>query len=283
MNFRRGASVDETQLNNFRNLLPSGASAGPARIYLTGSAPFDQAFTQLTIQDTEHAEFFALPLALLVLLVVFGTLVAATMPILLALVAIPVTMAIIYGIGLHFSMSVFVLNVTSIIGLGISIDYSLFMIRRFRDELASGRSSRDAVAWTTATSGASLLFSGLIVMIGFCGLLLLHSDMMTSLGIGGAVVVATSVLAALTLLPSLLGVLGNHINSLRLPWLSRLTMQHPAAVTEIGAGAQGGTTKLLAALGAGGDETPGSDHPAGDSPAYRHGLAHFLPVSGLKQ
>ncbi len=224
VNFNQGSGTVRDQLDNFRALLPSGAVAGPAKAYLTGDAPLDQAFTQITQQDAEHAELFALPIALLVLMVVFGTLIAAAMPILLAIVAIPVTMAVVYAIGQHTSMSVFVLNITSIIGLGISIDYSLFMVRRFRDELAGGRSVQDAIGWTVATAGESILFSGLIVMIGFCGLLLIGIELMTSLGIGGAVVVATSVLAALTLLPALLGVLGYRINALRIPFLSRLTM-----------------------------------------------------------
>jgi putative drug exporter of the RND superfamily len=239
VNFRVGPGTVENQLSDFRRLLPGQSAANPARASLTGEAPFDEAFTQLTLQETERAELFALPLALLVLVLVFGTLVAAAMPILLALVAIPVTLAIIYGIGLHLSMSDFVLNITSIIGLGIAIDYSLFMIRRFRDELAGGRSMDEAVAWTIATSGISLLFSGLIVMIGFCGLLLIGSPIMSSLGIGGAVVVATALLAALTLLPALLGVLDDHINSLRLRWLSRLARREQASAAKAGAGSQG--------------------------------------------
>jgi len=231
VNFNIGSGTVEDRLDAFRKLLPSGATVSPARVYLTGGAPLDHDFSQITTQDTERAEFFALPIALLVLLIVFGSLVAATMPILLAIVAVPVTLAIIYGIGQHLSISVFVLNITSIIGLGISIDYSLFMIRRFRDELAAGRSTSDAVGWTVATAGESILFSGLIVMIGFCALLVIGVDIMTSLGIGGAVVVATSVLAALTLLPALLGVLGHRVNSLRVPFFSRLTMHTPRTGT----------------------------------------------------
>lgn len=223
VSFHQSSGQVEDQLPNFHKLFPTG----PARVYLTGDAPFDQAFTQTTLTDTERAEFFALPVALLVLLVVFGTLLAATIPILLAIVAVPVTLAIIYGISQHIAMNVFVLNITSIIGLGISIDYSLFMIQRYRDELIGGRSIAEAIGWTVATAGESILFSGLIVMIGFCGLLLIGVDIITSLGIGGAVVVATSVLAALTLLPALLGVLGQRINSLRIPYLSRLTMHTP--------------------------------------------------------
>lgn len=227
VNFNVGSSTVEDRLDAFRKLLPTGATAGPARAYLTGSAPLDHDFSQITAQGTERAEFFALPIALLVLLVVFGSLVAAAMPILLAIIAIPVALAIVYGIGQHLSISVFVLNITSIIGLGISIDYSLFMIRRFRDELLTGRSTSDAVGWTVATAGESILFSGLIVMIGFCAMLVIGVDIMTSLGIGGAVVVTTAVLAALTLLPALLGVLGHRVNSLRVPFFSRLTMYIP--------------------------------------------------------
>src|SRR5260370_553890 len=116
-------------------------------------------------------------------MVVFGTLIAAAMPILLAIVAIPVTMAVIYAIGLHTSMIVFVLNITSIIGLGISIGYSLFMIRRCRDQLAGGRSDPDAIGWAVATAGASYLFRGLVVMSGFCSLLLSGLVLMAPLGI----------------------------------------------------------------------------------------------------
>ncbi len=225
VNFTIHSGTLEDRLDDFRKLLPGGLAAGPAQAYLTGNPPLDHDFTQITQQDTERAEFFALPLALLVLLVVFGTLVAAATPILLAVVAVPVTLAVIYAIGQHTTVSIFVLNIASIIGLGISIDYSLFMTRRFRDELAQGRSACDAVGWTVATAGESILFSGLIVMIGFSGLLLIGVDLMTSLGIGGAVVVGTAVLAALTLLPALLGVLGQRINALRIPYLSRLTMR----------------------------------------------------------
>lgn len=220
VNFNKGADALEKQLDAFHTLIP----VNPAHAYLTGEAPFNHDFTQMTLQETEHAELIALPVALLVLFLVFGSLVAATMPILLAVVAIPVTLAVIYGISLHVSMSVFVLNITSIIGMGISIDYSLFMIRRYRDELANGRSKGDAIGRTLATAGESIFFSGLIVIVGFCGLLLMDVDIIRALGIGGAGVVITAMLAALTLLPALLCVLEQRINALRIPsfqWLIR--------------------------------------------------------------
>jgi RND superfamily putative drug exporter len=213
-------------VDDFRAILPSGSAASPAHVYLSGGPAIDAAFNSITESDVEHAEFAALPIALLVLLVVFGTLVAATMPLLLAMVAVPVALAVIYAIALHVTMSIFVLNIASIIGLGISIDYSLFMLRRFRDELAGGSSIPDAIGNTIATSGEAILFSGLIVMIGFSALLLIGIPFMTSLGIGGAVVVAIAVCAALTLLPALLSVLGTRVNALRIPLIGRLTSPH---------------------------------------------------------
>jgi putative drug exporter of the RND superfamily len=222
VNFNQTENKVESQVEDFHTLLPT---SGPAKAYLTGDPAIFREITTTTQQDVEHAEIAALPIALLVLLVVFGTLIAAAMPILLAIVAVMVALAVIYVIALQYSMSIFVLNIASIIGLGISIDYSLFMVRRFRDELANGRSARDAVSWTIATAGEAIFFSGLIVMIGFSGLLLIGVPIMISMGIGGAVVVGIAVSAALTLLPALLGVLGPRINSLRVPFFNRFTMR----------------------------------------------------------
>ena len=221
VSFTSDSTYVRQHLDAFRALLPAGAAA-PASYQLTGDAVVDSDLSQITQQDTEQAEIVALPVALIVLLIVFGSLVAASTPLVLGLVAVPVALALVYLIALHTPTSIFVLNVASIIGFGISIDYSLFMVRRFRDELAQGRSARDAVAWTVATSGEAILFSGMTVMIGFLGLLLIRSGFMVSFGIGGAVVVASAVLAALTFLPALLGVLAWRINALRVPFLGRL-------------------------------------------------------------
>ncbi len=232
VNFDNNAKDVEHSIGDFRAMLPSGAGAGPAKAYITGSPAVYAAFNTITAQDTSAAEEKAMPIALLVLLIVFGTLVAALLPLVLALVAVPVALALIYAIALHTETSTFVLNIASIVGLGISIDYSLFMVRRFRDELASGRSVQDAIGWTVSTAGEAILFSGLTVMIGFSGLLLIGMQFMTSFGIGGAVVVACAVFGALTLLPALLSVLGTRVNSLRVPLLGKLTMPKSEAEQE---------------------------------------------------
>ncbi|HEV7235827.1 MAG TPA: MMPL family transporter, partial [Ktedonobacteraceae bacterium] len=146
----------ESHLSNMRTFLPRDSTSNPAHAYLTGGPVLDDQVSQITTEDIAAAELVALPIALLVLLLVFRSLVAALMPILLALVAVPVALAVIYAIAVHLSTSIFVLNVASIIGLGISIDYSLFMTRRFREELAQGRAPQEAVAWMVATSGEAI-------------------------------------------------------------------------------------------------------------------------------
>jgi len=224
VNFNSSNAAVQHALDDFRALVPTGPMSGPAQAYITGNPAVDATLTRITQEDTTRAEERALPIALLVLIIVFGTLAAAVMPLLLALVAVPVALAILYGVAQHTQTTVFVTNVASIVGLGISIDYSLFMVRRFREELARGQGVRDAVGWTVATAGEAILFSGLTVMIGFIGLLLIGLQFMTSFGIGGFAVVACAVLAALTLLPALLAVLGRRINALRVPLLWRLTL-----------------------------------------------------------
>jgi RND superfamily putative drug exporter len=219
LGFDRSAETVQQGLGDLRAALPTG---GPARTYVTGDPAVYDEFNRITQEQTQRAEVAALPLALVVLVIVFGTLVAAALPLTLALFAVPIALAVVYAIAVHQQTSIFVLSIASIIGLGISIDYSLFMVRRFREELARGRSVRDAVGWTVATAGEAILFSGLTVMIGFCGLMLIGIQFMTSMGIGGATVVAVAVVAALTLLPALLSVLGTRVNALRIPLLGRL-------------------------------------------------------------
>jgi RND superfamily putative drug exporter len=232
INFDQASGDVEPRIPDLKTLLPSSDNAGPARVWVTGGPAIYREFTEITDSETRGAEEKALPVALAVLVIVFGTLVAAAMPLLLAIIAVPIALAIIYGIALHQTTSVFVLSVASIIGLGISIDYSLFMVRRFRDELRQRESVREAVAWTVTTAGEAILISGLTVIVGFIGLLLIGLQFMTSMGVGGAVVVGVAVLAALTLLPAILSILGPRINAVRIPLLARFVMRTSAGNDE---------------------------------------------------
>src|SRR5258708_35612353 len=118
-------------------------------------------------------------------------------------------MAIIYPIALHTPISIFVLSVASLIGLGISIDYSLFITRRFREELTHGREVSEAVAWTVATAGEAILFSGLTVVIGFTGLVLCGIGLLSTEALGGAPDTAIPAAAAAPRLPTLITLLGD--------------------------------------------------------------------------
>ncbi len=201
-------------MDSFHKILPTD---GPARTYVTGDPQTYNDITVTTTSDLRQAEEVTLPIAAILLIFVFGTLISAAIPLGLAIVAIPITLALIFAISLHTEMSIYVVNIATIIGLGISIDYSLFIVRRFRDELRAGHQVRDAVAIAMSTSGEAILFSGLTVLIGFSALALIGIAFMTSLAIGGVIIVATAVLGALTLVPAVLGVLGQRVIATRIP------------------------------------------------------------------
>jgi RND superfamily putative drug exporter len=221
--FDQDENAMQKDIAAFRSLLPGGVNAHPAQVYLTGQLAVEDDLTTISLQDVERADTTVLPIAGLLLLIVFGTFSAAILPLILAIVTIPLALAAIYPIASVTPISTDATTIASIIGLGLSIDYSLFITRRFREELARCRDTREAIAWTVATAGEAILCSGLTVMVGFSGLMLVGAGL-TSVGLGGAATVAVAVLAALTFLPALLTILGSRINALRVPWLWRLTM-----------------------------------------------------------
>ncbi len=187
---------------------------------LIGGGPVFFADIQLVSErDLRRAEILAFPFALIALLLVFRSVVAAVLPALVGGSAVGVTLALIFGLGHLTTFSIFVLNITTLFGLGLGVDYSLFMVSRFREELAHGRSVDDAVAISVATAGRAVTFSGLTVSIGLLGLTFFRLNMLHSVGVGGILVVVLAVLAALTLLPAALTIIGTKINAfpIRLP------------------------------------------------------------------
>lgn len=191
-------------------LLPSGAVQG----YLTGPSAIYHDMEVVSNEDLRQIELITLPIAALVLLFIFGSLVAAGVPVLMAPVTVTFALAIIYFLGHRIAMSIFVLNTASMLGLAVAIDYSLFMVNRFREELRLGRDLETAVGRTVATSGRAILVSAIVVTLGFFALTLSGVQMLSSLGYGGSIVTFLSLLVALTLLPAMLGVLGPRINLL---------------------------------------------------------------------
>src|SRR4051794_21631215 len=163
---------------------------------------------QLQQEDLEKAETTGFPVILIVLLAVFGSVLAALLPVGLGVAAVIVTGAAVYLISLAITMSVFVTNVASMLGIGVAVDYSLFVLSRYREELHAGKSRDEALDLAMRTSGATVIFSGITVIISLAGLFLIDSTVMRSLAIGAIVVVAIAIIGAVTLLPSMISLAG---------------------------------------------------------------------------
>ena len=186
-----------------------------------GGPVFYEDIQSVSERDLRRAEMLAFPFAVIALLLVFRSVVAAILPALVGGGAVIVSLALIFGFGQITTLSIFVLNITTLFGLGLGVDYSLFIVSRFREELTRGRNVEEAIAITIATAGRAVTFSGLTVSIGLAGLILFRTNMLRSVGIGGVLVVLMAVLAAITLLPAVLAIIGTRVNAfpVRLPRL----------------------------------------------------------------
>jgi putative drug exporter of the RND superfamily len=204
-------SVDETQtlVDEVRRKVHSDELT----TYVTGPSAVYLDIANASSEDIRRAEKYAFPLALVILVIAFGTLVAAGIPILIGGVSVLTALAALYFLAGVYDMSVYVLSIATMLGLGLGIDYALFAVSRFREELEN-YPIPEAVSRTVATAGRSIFFSGLAVLIGLSGLLFFPFMFIRSIGVAGVVVVLVSVCAALTLLPAVLGVLGHKVNAL---------------------------------------------------------------------
>ena len=181
---------------------------------VTGELSSDADQEELSGDDLRTGElFFGLPTALVILLLVFGAVVAGLVPLILAIVSIVVALALAALLGQAFDLSVFTVNMLTAMGLALGIDYSLFVISRYREERSRGREQLDAIAATGATASRAVLFSGMTFVLAMFGLLLVPSTIFRSLAAGAILVGIVSVLAALTLLPAVLGLLGDRVNA----------------------------------------------------------------------
>jgi putative drug exporter of the RND superfamily len=183
-------------------------------VTLTGAPVFYQDIFDVTERDLRRAELLSIPTAAVALVIVFGSVIAGAVPGVVGGTAVALTLALMAALGQVVELSIFSLNLATMLGLGLGIDYSLFVVSRFREELARGQPVQRAVAWSVATAGRAVLFSGATVMIGLLALLTFDITALRSMGLAGALVVAISVIGALTLLPALLGVLGSRIDAL---------------------------------------------------------------------
>jgi len=211
--------TDEQSVPLYPSLRAELAPPAGYAVSVSGYAPFTIDTSNSAGKDLERAELVSLPIVAIVLFLVFTSAVAAGMPLLVAGLAIPTSLGLVYWLAQLMTMSIFVLNIASMLGLALAIDYSLFLVSRFREELANGREVGDAVARAVATSGKAVMFSGIAVAIGLSGLMIFPFATIRSIGLGSALVVACSVFFALTFLPAILGMLGHRVNRLSLAGL----------------------------------------------------------------
>ena len=238
---------------------PMRRAIGPVargRVYVSGQVAINHDLQPVFDADLRRGEEIAIPIAVLVLLVVFGTATATLVPLLMAAGTVPVTLGLLWILAHEMNMAIYVTNLVTLIGIAIAIDYSLLVVYRFREELLGGADERAALRTTMRTAGHAVLFSGVTVAIGLACLVLIPLPFIRSMGVGGLLIPLVSILAAMTLLPALLAAFGSSLLRLRVPliglrpdreggvWgrIAEVIMRRPAIV----AGLTGGFLVLCA-------------------------------------
>jgi uncharacterized membrane protein YdfJ with MMPL/SSD domain len=203
---------------DLRDEISPGEAAGGVTPYLVGQPAMWAALSEVSKEDLATAEAQGFPIVALILIAVFGSLAAASLPLALGFVAVTVTGAIIYLLSQQMEMSVFVTNMASMLGIGVAVDYSLFILARFRESVRAGKPAVEARAEALATSGVAVTFSGLAVIISLAGLWMVDNQALRSMALGAMVVVAIAILVATTLLPALIRLLGYRVEAGGIAW-----------------------------------------------------------------
>jgi RND superfamily putative drug exporter len=209
------------EIGPFIDLIDEKAEATDFNVLTAGNASINHEANEISESDLQTGEAIGIPIALVILLLVFGSLIAAGIPLVIAVISIVIATGIAAVIGQAFELNLLVVNFITMIGLAVGIDYTLFIVHRYREELDKGFDKYEAISRAAATSSRAVLFSGGTVVIGLAGMFIVPSNIYRSLATGAIAVAVVSVIAALTLLPAILSLLGNKINSLRLPFLGR--------------------------------------------------------------
>ena len=209
-----GAS-DSARQSNY-DAIKSQLGAPGLRTEVGGLVPTNEAINKQVTSDIGRAEAFSMPVLLIVMLIIFGSLAAASLPLAIGGVAILGSFTVLRLLTLATTVSIYSVNITTILGLGLGIDYGLFMVSRFREELHRQDTTADAVARTVATAGRTVAVSGITVAMALASLMLFPEDFLRSMGYGGVATVFVDMLAALTIMPALLAVFGRNVNALRI-------------------------------------------------------------------
>jgi uncharacterized membrane protein YdfJ with MMPL/SSD domain len=205
---------DAARIKDFNAIQDDFAAPG-LTVAAGGQIPTEAAINKEVTSDIGRAEAISMPVLLILLLVIFGSLAAASLPLAIGAIGIIGSLTALRLLTLATPVSIYSVNITTILGLGLAIDYGLFMVGRFREELRRQASVADAVARTVATAGRTVAVSGVTVAMALASLLLFPEVFLRSMGYGGVATVLVDMLAALTVLPALLAVLGHRVNALR--------------------------------------------------------------------
>ena len=227
---RLAGSDDAAQMKAYEAISGKLGVAGLTE-HVGGQIPTEQAINSQVKSDIGRAEGLSMPILLILMLVIFGSLAAASLPLAIGAAAILGSFAALRLLSLVTDVSVYSINITTILGLGLAIDYGLFMVARFRDELGAQPTTEAALARTIATAGRTVAVSGVTVALALASLMLFPEMFLRSMGYGGVATVLVDVLAALTIMPALLAVLGPRVNALRI----RRSVRRPPAADSAGA------------------------------------------------
>ncbi|MCH7972049.1 MAG: MMPL family transporter, partial [Chloroflexi bacterium] len=186
-------------------------------VYMIGNASINHVFEELAESDLQTGESIGIAVALIILALVFGAVVAAFIPVILAIVAITVAIGLTPVASLFIELNSFVPNIMTMMGLAVGIDYSLFILSRYKEERARGLDKQQAIEASGGSAGRAVVFSGLTVVLALLGMLIIPERIFQAFGVGAIMVVFVAVIAGMTLLPALLGILGDKVWAIRAP------------------------------------------------------------------
>ena len=216
-----GFKEAESNIESVLDMVDDVDGAGQIEVFITGEATFSKDFVDGNQEDAERGEAFGVPIALIILAVLFGALAAAILPVVLAVTSIVIAFGAVLLIGQVIQIQSFAQNLVTIIGLAVGIDYSLFIVSRYREERARGLEKLDAISKAGSTASRAVLFSGMTVVLAVLGVLIVPDRVYFSVGLGMITVVTTAVIASLTLLPAILSLMGDRVDRFRVPLVGR--------------------------------------------------------------
>ena len=215
----------ESEILQVHRVLEEADGAGSFAVSISGPDTLDAEIEEVAASDLATGEAIGISVALVVLIVAFGAVAAAFLPILMAIVAIVLGLGATAVLGQSFDIPFVVLNVMTMMGLAVGIDYSLLVVSRYREERAKGIEKIDAIEATGGTAGRTVLLSGVTVALALAGLLIIPDSSSRAVGAGSLLVILAAVLSAMLLLPALLSLLGDRVDALRIPFLQRRATQ----------------------------------------------------------